>query len=289
MISMSDLKNDIAYWLIPQGFQKLVSNIRERGRQAVSVQERVLLEKNLKLKDIHKGDRCFILATGPSIRHQNLKLLQGETCIAVSNFLVHPDYAVINPKYYCIAPYHPPITEDAWQKWMDEIEKGTKGAKLFFGMSDRDRNEKNGRFRDRDLYYLKFGEWWGRDVPNNIDISRTIPGPQSVTIMALYVAIYMGFERIYLLGCDHDWFLHINKSSHFYREEDHALVKSGYNEWFQEDLEEEFQSHVTLWQQYKGIREITNKNDTLIFNATEGGLLDVFPRVKYESLFVTGL
>ena len=285
---MSNFKKNIAYWLIPQGFQAPLFNLMERCFHVLknSNQEKALLNKNLALKDTRKGERCFILGTGPSIKHQNLKLLQGENCIAVSNFFVHPDYAIIDPEYYCIAPYHLPITEDAWQQWMDEIEKNTGDAKLFFGMSDKNRNEIHGRFRNRDIYYLRFGGLWGRNIPRSIDISRMIPGPQSVSIMTLYVALYLGFKEIYLLGCDHDWLLHVNKSVHFYHENNHAMEKSGYNEWFQEDLEGQFQDYITLWRQYKGIREIASKVGAQIFNATEGGLLDVFPRVKYELLFV---
>lgn len=285
---MSNFKKNIAYWLIPQGFQAPLFNLMERCFHVLknSNQEKALLNKNLALKDTRKGERCFILGTGPSIKHQNLKLLQGENCIGVSNFFVHPDYAIIDPEYYCIAPYHLPITEDAWQQWMDEIEKNTGDAKLFFGMSDKNRNEIHGRFRNRDIYYLRFGGLWGRKTPYDIDISRMVPGPQSVSIMTLYVALYLGFKEIYLLGCDHDWLLHVNKSVHFYHENNHAMEKSGYNEWFQEDLEGQFQDYITLWRQYKGIREIASKVGAQIFNATEGGLLDVFPRVKYELLFV---
>lgn len=288
MASVSDFEKNVAYWIIPRGFQILLFNLRERGHQILkgNAQERALLKKNLALRNIHNGERCFILATGPSIKHQDLKLLRGETCIAVSNFFVHPDYAIIDPKYYCIAPYHPPITEDAWQKWMDEIEKGTRDAKMFFGITDINRNEARGRFKNRDLFYLCFGGLWDRKLPHNVEISRTIPRPQSVTIMALYIALYMGFKEIYLLGCDHDWLLHINDSRHFYPEKSHAMVKSGYDEWFQEDLEEQFQAYITLWRQYKGIREIANRNGAQIFNATEGGLLDIFPRVTYETLFI---
>jgi len=285
---MGNLKKSIAYWLVPQGFQAPLFNLTERCYHLLksSNQEKAFLKENLTLKDTRKGERCFILATGPSIKHQNLKLLQDENCIALSNFFVHPDYSIINPEYYCIAPYHPPITEDAWQNWMDEIEKNTGEAKLFFGMSDKNRNETHGRFKNRDIYYLKFGGLWDRNTPRSIDISRIVPGPQSASIMALYVALYLGFKKIYLLGCDHDWLLHVNKSVHFYPEKNHSMVRSGYNEWFQEDLEGQFRDYITLWRQYKGIREIASRNGAQIFNATKGGLLDIFPKVVYETLFM---
>lgn len=284
---MNDLKRNVAYWIIPQGFQKIFSNFLERSNQILKWdnQEKALLKKNLALKDIHNDDRCFILATGPSIKHQDLKQLQGETCIAVSNFFVHPDYALIDPKYYCIAPYHLPITENAWQKWMNEIEISTGNAKIFFSTSDRVRNLQNGKFKNKTLYFLKFGGSREYASRCGLDLTRQVFGPQSVTVMALMVAIYMGFKEIYLLGCDHDSILHINESRHFYPETANALVRSGYTEWFQQDLEEQFLDYISLWKEYKLIQKIADVNGVFIGNATEGGLLDVFPRIEYKSLF----
>jgi len=53
------------------------------------------------------------------------------------------------------------------------------------------------------------------------------------------------------------------------------------------DLETEFASYVTLWRQYKALRAIATARGVRIFNATRGGLLDVFPRVELEALFPT--
>ena len=96
-----------------------------------------LLAENQKLYNRHQGERCFILATGPSINSQSLRDLAGQTCISVSNFFVHPDCSAIRPRYHCVAPFHPPITEEAWQTWLAEMADATGDAELFFGMQDR--------------------------------------------------------------------------------------------------------------------------------------------------------
>ncbi|MCX6031983.1 MAG: hypothetical protein NT169_22135 [Chloroflexi bacterium] len=280
----------IAYWTMPPGFQDLARR-RLSGRSAVTKEplseiEQCLLSRNLELHNRHLGERCFILATGPSIKTQDLKLLKTETCIAVSNFLVHPDYAVIRPQYYCLAPYHPPITEDSWQAWMTEIAGKTLNATMFFGLADRERNEINGRFAGRQVHYLKFGGALDDLVRDGVDLSMAVPGPQSVTIMALLIAIYMGFKNIYLLGCDHDWILHVGTSTHFYNESQHALNRSGYSEWHKPELGSEFDSLSNLWRQYKTIRVLATGLGISISNATGGGILDVFPRVRFENLMV---
>ena len=78
-----------------------------------------LVAKNIELKDIHKGKRCFILGSGPSIKKENLKPLKNEIVFALNNFYVHEDFAEMMsgnvPKYYMTAPVHPPQIEDEWK------------------------------------------------------------------------------------------------------------------------------------------------------------------------------
>ncbi len=270
-------------WTLPPAIQDVLrthisSMVQNRG------DNRATISKNESLRNAHRGQRCFILATGPSIKRQDLRLLEGENCIAVSNFFVHPDFARIKPRYYCLAPYHPPITEEAWASWLAELETGTEDATMFFGLADRERNQRNGRFLNRSVHYLNFRDGDVR-FTGDVDLTRSLPGPQSVTIMALMLAIYMGFKKIYLLGCDHDWILHLNTSGHFYDEREHALNRKGYSEWFTTDFESHCHDYVRLWQQYKALKCIASTKSISIYNATNGGLLDVFPRISYLTLF----
>ena len=277
----------VAYWTVPPGIQNLLRAYIRRSRELSSLDPSVqaVLDRNKVLLNRHAGERCFVLATGPSIKNQDLKPLEGENCIAVSNFYVHPAFAVVKPRYYCVVSYHPPITEEAWQGWLAEMAAGTGDAVMFFSLADRERVQRNGLFAGRKIHYLKFGGSWDMLIARGVNITRSVPSAQSVTIMALMIAIYTGFRQIYLLGCDHDWILHLNESSHFYKENQHALSRKGYNEWFGADLESYCQDYIRLWQQYKALQRITNDQSIQIYNATAGGLLDVFPRVNYESLF----
>jgi len=272
----------VAHWTVPPGFRDLLRPIATSGR--LTAEERAILEKNRALQNAHAGERCFILATGPSIKTQDLKALQGETCIAVSNFFVHPDYDLIRPRYYCVAPSHPPITEDAWQMWMDEMEAGTDNATMFFGMSDFDRNQRGGRFANRQTFFLRFGMDFRLLPDSGIDLCGPVPGPQSVPIMALMLAVYMGFNEIYLVGCDHDHLLHHDESRHFYSESQHALVRAHYNEWSGSDFGLACRAHDVLWQQYKILHSMARAKAISIVNCTPGGMLDVFPRMPLETV-----
>lgn len=281
---------NIAHWTVPPGFQGLVRSWIEQStlwsKILLDTDERELLQNNNFLKNRHLKKRCFILATGPSINKQNLRRLKDEKCIALSNFLVHPEFDLIHPEYYCIAPYHEPITVQAWHNWIKELDSGAGNAVMFSSLADRERNQYNGAFENRQIHYLKFGAPLRTLLARGADLTHPVPGPQSVTIMALMIAIYMGFEKIYLLGCDHDWILHLGESSHFYDEDQHALNRNGYDEWFGPDLSYYCKSYVRLWKQYKSILSVARSRNISIYNATSGGLLDVFPRVNFDSLFL---
>lgn len=260
-------------------------SILKQFRPSNTSEEDALIEKNRILHNRHMGERCFILANGPSIKKQDLKLLQGETCIAVSDFDLHPDYSLIKPHYHCIAPYHPDIYEENWYERMARIDKNSGNAVMFFGLSDRERNSVNGLFAGRQVHYLKFTGEWNEVLAHGIDITCPVPKVQSVPVMALFVCLYLGFKQIYLLGCDHDWILHLNNYSYFYKEDQDTQDEMGYNPLFGTDFEAEARWNIILWQQYKIIRRIANERSIKIYNATAKGFLDVFPRVKYESLF----
>ena len=46
-----------------------------------------IVKNNAELKDKHKGRRCFLLGSGPSIKDENLKPLKNEIVFALNNFL----------------------------------------------------------------------------------------------------------------------------------------------------------------------------------------------------------
>lgn len=252
-----------------------------RFRLGVSAETRRLLGANAALRDRHQGERCFVLATGPSIRGQDLSRLRGEHCIAVSNFFVHPDFAAIAPRYYCVAPFHAPLTEEAWQAWIGELASalaGNPGCTVFFTLADRERVRRVSGLGEDRVRYL----WLSPHArPRRADLARPALAPQSVTVMALQVALHLGFSEIQLLGCDHDWILHLNESRHFYAEHEHGANRAGYDEWFGADFASYCEDYVRLWQQYRLVQAMAGAQGARILNATAGGVLDVFPRVAF--------
>lgn len=267
--------------LLPPAFARIARRMANRRR---SRPVDPVLKRNGKFHDVHKGERCFLLATGPSISRQDLTALEGETCIALNNFFVHKDFALINPKYYCVAAYHEPVPLGGWLEWLEEMEAASTAETHFFALTDKERIETSGTYAARDVSYLQQNTNWEYQGLNGFDLTRGVPGPQSVAIMGLQIALYMGFSEIYLIGYDHDWILHQDRSVHFYDESENAMMRHGYNEWHADAFDEYCQTYVELWKQYRICGTIARNNGQRIFNASAGGLLDLFPVVELESV-----
>jgi hypothetical protein len=274
-------------WFVPPGFRDLLRSLKNWCQ--VKTVALAPLQPNESLRNRHRDrPRCFVLATGPSIGKQNLAPLEGETCIAVSNFFVHPEFARIQPQYYCIPKLcFPPLTREDGVRWFRDIDAHIGKTTLFLALGDKKYVEQNGLFAGRTVHYVAHRTDWSDVGPEGIDLTRPVPKIQSSPLFALQIALFMGFTEIYLLGCDHDWILNLGVSRHFYPESLHAVVsRPGYSEWG--SIEEESRNYAMLWQQYGAIRRYCEARGVKIYNATAGGLLNVFERVEFESLFQKG-
>ena len=120
---------------------------------------------------------------------------------------------------------------------------------------------------------------------HDIDLTQLLPQVQSTSQLALELAIYMGCNPIYLLGMDHDWLAHRGIDRHFYSGktvENHPIA---HGDLSKDAYKYELESCLKLWQIYEKMKLIADKKGIKIYNATDGGFLDVFPRVDYKSIF----
>ncbi len=245
------------------------------------------LYSNRALEKTTEARRCFILATGPSIKTQDLSVLSGELCISISNFFVHPDFKKIRPEFHVFAASHDPITDDQMVAWLKDAEAHfPDGQKVFLSVMDKYLVDKFELFKKQRVYYYHVNDAKKLQKHSHISLTEELPKIITIPQTALYIAICLGVKEIYLLGVDHDWLLHIGQSKHFYEETQSALVNKGYVETVakkETDLEKDFASSVKLWRQYRKIKEYALANEIEIWNSTPNSLLDVFPRKSLEN------
>jgi hypothetical protein len=289
----------LADWFLPAGLSRWMMstmNHYHTGAQRLPLSMKQNLAENVRFENIHHGERCFVLATGPSIKSQNLKKLRGEFSISVGDFYLHPDTAIIKPRYHCIAPYHAPFTMDAIGKRLAGlIERYAHPVDYFFGHNTYPISvyryfSENPLMQLPGVHYIDYTSGVEIDEHNHQqkriwDICRRPFLPRTVIYIAIQVAVYMGFSPIYLLGVDHDYIMDIHRvtNHHFYPEEQgirdaEHLSQFNSERWFEE--------YYYRWKQFRLMRQYLEPLGIQIFNATKGGLLDVFPRVNFDELFI---
>lgn len=261
------------------------------SRKNMKVQEEFqpILDRNIMFKDIHKNKRLFILCCGPSIKEMDLTVLKNEITMAVHSFYLHKDIGIIRPNYYCSAQwsYSDELKESLGLKFAKEIKKYMKDSKYFFCVRDREMIKKSGVYDLEEVNYYDYGNI-GESLYDEIDFCQGIMPVQSVPILCLQLALYMGFQEIYLLGTEHDAIL-TGQYTHFYNYDDSIISQSNGETDIQGNLDYPFESILrdtyVLWEQYKLMKKFAERQGVRIYNATPNGILDVFERVDFQSLW----
>jgi hypothetical protein len=249
-----------------------------------------LLMKNAEFKNLHKGKRCFILCNGPSVKEQNLIDLKDEIVFSVSNGYKHEFYHEIRPKYHVVPQVtFGAITERDVVNWFFEMSNQIESDIIFFSSQQFDLINSSNSFKKRVVRYVcMLG-----DFDNSLSLpslEECIPSVQSVPILAIMIAMYMGFKDVYLLGVDHDWFIKKNYSYAFgktlFSGKDIGVGPEG--EMNDMRLTDQLPIAAALWGQYRSLNEIAKKNSINIYNSTAGGALDEFDRIDLNSVIRPG-
>lgn len=219
-------------------------------------------------KDIHKGERCFICGTGPSINETPLHLLKDEIVWGVNTF----HNANVKCKYYGVSDHH------VWNANYKQIR--LLDTTLFIGGgAEHITNEQPDKYLQHlkcDYVKLKIHpSTFLPDVEHNpdildLDLTNGIYFTGSVVFdIGTQLAMYMGFDKVYLLGCD-DSYSKVDNEYHFDGSKVHARCLPT----------------LALRQRcYISTKHIWDQAGRKIYNATVGGKLEVFERVNLKDLF----
>ncbi len=218
-------------------------------------------------KDIHKGDRCFIIATGPSLNYSNLEPLKNEICFGVNTLIQSMHRLGLKCKYYCISD---PIE---WRRQTKESLAQIKSGSILFG-----------RQNGANVVLTMIGTRV-LDGNFNSDLTKPIhPGGTVVISMVLPIVDYMGFKEIYLVGCDCDKPLgelsHVEKKMPYEKEARELMRRDHNNPIFTNNW-------TNIFKSYEMCKSIFEEKGKKIINCTVGGKLEVFERKTIEEVCKT--
>lgn len=225
------------------------------------------IEKLAALKDSRKGERCFIMGNGPSLKQTDLTKLKNENTFGLNRiYLAFPEMGFETTYYLCVNDLVVEQTGEDIKKLTMPRFVTTRALKWLEP--------------DDNLYFL-YATYTGPTFAK--DIRKRMWEGATVTYMALQTAFYLGFEQVILIGVDH-YFATKGKPNETVVSEgdDPNHFNAGYFgkgfRWQLPDLDTSERAYIMAREAYKAAgREV--------LDATIGGKLTVFPKVDYNSLF----
>lgn len=217
----------------------------------------------------HKGKRCFVVATGPSLTLKDVEALKGEYTFAVNSCFRIFDKTDWRPTYYVITD--PQFIRDMGselEKQDSEIACAFCGKEVPWNKEGVLRLNASKRYQnlpEKGLLRRMIDS--AQDNFMSRDVSRGVVSGHSVIFTVLQIAEYMGFSEIYLLGTDCNYtgtLQYSDLTSHTHVNAPNAADR--------------------MIVDYLYARRHFEKSSTSVYNATRGGMLEVFPRVDLDAV-----
>jgi len=223
------------------------------------------------LIDKHRGERCFIIGNGPSLRETDVSKLKGEYTFGMNRiYLAFEEWGFETS-------FMVSVNDLVVEQCVDDFL--TLEMPSFFSWRSHTFFPANLPSINLPtfLHTTYTGPKFSQDVRGRIWEGAT------VTNVCLQLAFHMGFEQVILIGVDHSFVAkgkpnttvisEGDDQSHF----DPRYFGKGFR-WQLPDLDTSEQGYWLARQAY----EAAGRS---VIDATIGGHLQVFPKVKYESLF----
>jgi len=220
------------------------------------------------MRDVHRGQRCFIIGNGPSLQHNDLTKLQGQFTFGLNRiYLLFPELGFTTT-------YFASINDLVIEQCAAEI------AALPIPKFIAWRSNRYFQRLPNDLIFLYTtytGPMFARDM------TRRIWEGATVTNVALQLAYYMGFTQVILLGVDHSFTSNgpANKTVVSDGNDPNHFSPGYFGKGFRWQLPDLVTSEIG----YTLAREAYRKAGREVLDGTVGGKLTVFPKVDYNSLF----
>jgi hypothetical protein len=221
-------------------------------------------------KDLHKGKRGFIVATGPSLNDTPVKKLRGEIVFGLNRAYLKSEISF---------SYMLTIAEAVERHYGQEIVNLPVHA-CFGGRTLQTYPNKG------NVYQLH----WSQHAPAfSTDLTKPIRQGHTVTYVAMQVAYYMGLAEVYTIGLDH--YFEYPKDKYKKLRKGVASLGEDINH-FSSDYFKEGDDHLraeplVTQEYYRVAQEYYENSGRILANASVRTALgeEYLPQVDFDSLF----
>lgn len=229
------------------------------------------------LKDKHKGKRCFCVGNGPSLKNTPLHLLNNEYSFGLNNIAKIYPSTTWRPTFYVNVTIG--ITDDGWAAAAKEASKNTVSFVNHGALPYILEKDNRNALEMPDFIFPVEGN---KEIKWFHDLADGVSKYGSSMLAVMQIATYMGFNPIYLVGCDCKWV-----SFDYEEDKDPNHFVDTY--WGKLKIYGEHSIAVTpaTAQYYTDQAKVAHilakyecdKMGVRVYNATVGGELETYPRV----------
>jgi hypothetical protein len=218
-------------------------------------------------KDKHRGERCFIIGNGPSLNRMDLSPLRNEFTFGMNRIYL------LFPKLGFHTTYFVSVNKLVIEQSAHEI--ASLPMPKFLSWQSRTHIPFT-----KGVTFLKTV---GGKPQFAFDLSKTVWESGTVTYVALQLAYYMGFQKVILIGVDHNFVTKGPANTTVVSEgnDPNHFAPNYFGKDFRWQLPDLYHSELG----YQLAHNIYVANGREIVNATVDGRLEIFPKVDYDDLF----
>lgn len=226
-----------------------------------------LIKRNHEMVKYKKNNTLYVLGLGPSLKKVDVSGLDGDI-ICSNRFYKFQEAESCTPQFYC-------LMDDEYfvGKAVDDF---LCAYRLYpntqFLLNGKYKSEIENAIGKRDNVFYIYG-WSGLiKARSALDFTKNLPIALNVVCRMIEAGIYMNYNKIVLLGCDFNSFAML-KDKHCYDDkEDNVQWKLSY----------ELFCYAFAAKEHEILATIAQNRGIDILNATEGSLIDAYPRVKID-------
>ena len=224
-----------------------------------------------RFKNICKGETCFVIGNGPSMRVEDLDKIH---YLNIKSFACNKIFLIFNetkwrPNYF-LASDRKIISENSFEN------SGLETCELFFPRKYKGIVKKAN-------YYELISHNWLEEGNFSLDAYKGIYQCETIIAEALQLAYYMGFSKVYIIGVDFSYNMaSVNKEKQTFVSGGNNYFIKGYEKKGEELNLGNEKSNILG---FEAALNAFNKTGREIYNATRGGKLEVFERRNLDEVF----
>ncbi|CAM8664418.1 6-hydroxymethylpterin diphosphokinase MptE-like [Comamonadaceae bacterium] len=233
-----------------------------------------IIKTNALYQNIHQGETCYILGTGPSLNNltpKQISALENEIVFGTNSLYKAKITETITPRYYAL------LDNLYWEQWSHTFSDVHEKYRINPPVFITDLRAKNfAACANKNHQHIHIHSKKYPTTKISDQLHKNIYAAMNVVSYCILAASYMGFKKIYLLGCDYNAFCTSGKG-HAYNDSS-ELSQANYNLAFY------LKFYWITTEFHYLIEQLTRSKNIEVINLTDGSLLDAYKRLSTETI-----